>query len=432
MMLKLKFDRNRKYFYIELETGELIGLNFLNSDDYIVNNPITSFVINNIAITVFNHNQYVEFVLLYNDDTKDEIVIDISGVEDFVYINNTVVKLLLPTSSFMHVNIADGIISEIINNSLVFQVNDKESRIIFSNDIYDFEEEKSLVKAASNFNEPVFRMLTLPNSSVTGAYQFVGVNSISFQPSFLTSGLVERYTFVGDDATTQLWANRVAGTALTCIRGISTGNTTNDPSLSNLGATFDGSTPEYCVPTYIYPSLVGVSAITDMYLVKPASLEAGTGRDMLADRICSGTATSGISQWFTNTGHLLVGARSQSSDTWANVSLTSANALATAGSWVLVGAEFDFTAKTIKLFQNGVYTGDLKTSAGFASNTVANNSPSAGYDVFCINAAKTTAYSFPGIMYESVTYRRVLTSDEHLQIANYYKDKLTTLGETTW
>lgn len=242
-----------------------------------------------------------------------------------------------------------------------------------------------------------------------------------------TDGLVEWYDFSLGGSAVQVW-NSLAGFGFVCWNGATIGAEATDGTVGKLGVTLDGSA-DYLSPDSVQALVGGSSYITDVYLVKPAVLQASTARDMLSDRIINGPATSLLSHWFTDTGKITCGCRSKSTDAFQ--SFTSASAVASTGKWVLLAIEIDYIAATIRLYVNGVFR-EAKTGCVFANSILIPETPTGRPDKFGINASLTPARYFNGIFKDSLLYKKKLSDGDHKAMYEYSRDMLSTLGESAW
>lgn len=241
-------------------------------------------------------------------------------------------------------------------------------------------------------------------------------------------GLVEHYDFSIGSSSGMVW-NSLVGFGLVCWNGNLVGSDVREGTVSNLGVTLASASSQYLLPNSVQQLLAGTSNVTDIYLLKPSTVVAGAGRDMVSDRIINGISTSLFSHWFTDTGKLLFGCRSKSSDSFQ--SATSVAAVVTAGSWVFLAIDIDYVAGTMKLFVNGVNT-DTKSGCTFGNTVFVPETPTGISDRFGIDAEITAGRYFNGIFKDSLLYRKSFSPSEHKAMSDYAKETLLNLGQTAW
>ncbi len=238
--------------------------------------------------------------------------------------------------------------------------------------------------------------------------------------------LVEYYDFSQGGSSVQVW-NSLAGFGLECYNGNSIFADAYDGSVSSIGCTLSAATSDQMIPASVQHLLSGASGLTDVYLLRPAVLQALTARDMISDRIVNGTSTSLLTHWFTDSGKILCGARSRGLDSFQ--SFTSDSAVVTVGNWVLVGVNVDWAGDSMTLYINGVQN-KVVTGLAFGNSVFVPESPIGRPDTFGINAGRTAGRFFDGVFLHSLLYRRCLSASEHKDIAAVAKEVLVNLGQS--
>lgn len=135
----------------------------------------------------------------------------------------------------------------------------------------------------------------------------------------------------------------------------------------NRGLVFDNVDDRISFGTNaLNPRLAGSRGISAAVWLKPNGLASGSGRNQIFG-VAIHSANSGISAWFTDSGKLVAGGRSQAADTFQSV--TTASAVAAIDRDIFFCVVLDFTADRIMLWiedqpavsQSAVFGSDVYT-----------------------------------------------------------------------